>query len=175
MDSSLVLNVLALVISAAAFATSVAAARRQLKLARDSNVLPIVIDVFKETRSPEFSQSIEYIRDKLVANQASDDGYRNLPEEAKAHIRRVGLFYDDIGKLVAHGVVDEQLILEAYGRSVAKAWSWLAPYVYSEREKHQNLTMVYFEDLAGRADATSMKQVHDALGLRRQPPAQTLY
>ena len=171
MDGSLVLNLLALAVSGGAFATSIVTARRQLKLANDSNVLPIIIDVFKETRTPEFSQSMEYIRDQLSVIHQPNDGYRNLPEEVKGHIRRVGLFYDDVGKLVAHEVVDERLILGAYGRAIVRTWEKLAPFVYAERERHRNLTMTYFEDLACRAKSVPMQDVHRAVGLRRLPPA----
>jgi hypothetical protein len=170
-DGSLVLNLLALAVSMGAFATSAVAAQRQLKLANDSNVLPIIIDVFKETRTPEFSRSMEFIREQLPTSYSPGDGYRNLPDEVKAHIRRVGLFYDDVGKLVAHGVVDEHLILGAYGRAIVRTWERLAPFIYGEREKHRNLTMTYFEDLAYRAKSTPMQDVHRVVGLRRLPPA----
>ncbi|MFG2794052.1 hypothetical protein [Streptomyces sp. NPDC048419] len=152
MDGSVVLNVLALVISAAAPGTSFVAARQQIVLARHSNLLPIVLDLFRETRTLEFSRSTEYIRDRLAG-----DGYRNLPEEVKVHIRRVGLFYDDIGTLVVHGIVDEQLVLGAYGNAILRAWDRLAPFVYAERNKHRNVSMVYFEDLACRAARTPCK------------------
>jgi len=164
------LNVLALVISVAAFVTSIYVARRQLKLTQDSNVLPIIIDAFKETRTLQFSQSIEFVRDKLSVDYSSEDGYRNLPEQAKAHIRRVGLFYDDIGKLVAHQIVDEQLVIGAYGSAVVKMWDRMAPFVYAERQRHDNLTMAYFEDLASRAYETTMQDVHRGIHLRRRPP-----
>ncbi|MFI7413634.1 hypothetical protein ACIBU0_33760 [Streptomyces sp. NPDC049627] len=87
------------------------------------------------------------------------------------HIRRVGLFYDDIGKLVAHGIVDERLILGAYGDAIPGTWDTLAPYICAEREKHRNLSMVYFEDLAHRAGRTTMQHLHVAAGLRARPPA----
>lgn len=48
----------------------------------------------------------------------------------------------------------------------------MAPYVYAERQKFGNLTMVYFEDLASRASLTTMQEVHGMLGLRSRPPAQ---
>ncbi|MCX4564741.1 DUF4760 domain-containing protein [Streptomyces phaeochromogenes] len=166
------LNAIALVVSVGALGTSLAVARRQLRLAHNSNLLPIVLDLFRETRTLDFSQSMEYIRDQLTGQHPADDGYRNLPEEVKVHIRRVGLFYDDIGKLVTHGVVDEQLILGAYGNAIPRTWDTLAPFVYAEREKYRNLTMVYFEDLACRASATTMQRVHAAAGLRARPPEQ---
>ncbi|WP_405576520.1 hypothetical protein [Streptomyces sp. NBC_01092] len=173
MDGSVALNALALVVSAAALATSFVAARRQLRLTHHSNLLPIVLDLFKETRTLEFSRSMEYIRDRLAADHPAGNGYRNLPEEVKVHIRRVGLFYDDVGKLVAHDIVGEQLILGAYGNAISRTWDTLAPYVYAEREKYRNLSMVYFEDLAYRAGRTTMQDVHAAARLRTRPPVRS--
>ncbi|AZM56331.1 hypothetical protein DMA15_30170 [Streptomyces sp. WAC 01529] len=171
MDISIVLNVLALMISVCALTMSITVARRQLNLAHNSNLLPVMIDAFRETRSTAFLSSMHYIREELSAHPA-DDGYRNLPQEAQLHIRRVGLFYDDIGKLVAHGIVEESLIFGAYGGAIARIWDTLAPFVYAERQKYHNLTMFYFEDLASRASPDAMQEVHRTLGLGRRPPAQ---
>lgn len=60
----------------------------------------------------------------------------------------------------------------AYGRAIHRTWDKMAPYVYAERQKFGNLTMVYFEDLASRASLTTMQEVHGMLGLRSRPPAQ---
>ncbi|WP_405733944.1 hypothetical protein OG607_38610 [Streptomyces sp. NBC_01537] len=65
MDGSTALNLLALFVSAGALATSFGVSLRQLRLADNSNVLPVIIDMFKETRSPEFLRSVEYIRAEL--------------------------------------------------------------------------------------------------------------
>jgi hypothetical protein len=42
----------------------------------------------------------------------------------------VALFYEDVGKLVAHGVVDERLIVGSYGPNIVNMWEVLAPYFY---------------------------------------------
>jgi hypothetical protein len=170
-NGSLALNLLALVISVIALGVSVVLGRRQLKLARDSHLLPIISDIFKETRSEPFMESMAYIRDRL-AELPADNGYRYLPGEGRVHIRRVGLFFDDIGKLVAHHIVEENIVLGAYGGAIQRIWDIVAPYVYSERQKYNNMTMFYFEDLASRAGATAMRAVHGDLGLRSRPPAQ---
>ncbi|WP_328692746.1 hypothetical protein OHA74_29980 [Streptomyces phaeochromogenes] len=172
MESSLALNVLVLLVSIATLITSLVVARRQLRLAHNSNVLPIIIDMFKDTREPEFSRSIEYLLSEFTGQYPHEDGYLNLPPEPKAHIRRVALFLDDAGKLVAHGVVDERIILGSYAVLIARTWETLAPYVYSERARQGNFTMIYLEDLAARARSTPASSVHAALGLRRLPPVE---
>jgi hypothetical protein len=169
MGQSLLVNLLAVLLSAIALATSFAVSRRQLRLAQNSNVLPVIIQMFKETREPEFSRAVEYISRRLATDHPHSNGYRSLPREPRDHIRRIGLFYDDVGKLVAHGVVKEQLVIGAYGLNIVRMWEALAPYIYSERAQSAK-SMLYFEDLAARASATSMDSVHAAVGLRQYPP-----
>ncbi|WP_327735294.1 hypothetical protein OG749_17030 [Streptomyces nojiriensis] len=171
MESSLALNVLVLVVSITALITSILVARRQLRLAHNSNVLPIIVEMFKDTRTPEFSHSIEYLLSEFEGQYPPSDGYLSLPAEPKAHIRRVALFLDDAGKLVAHGVVDERIILGSYAVLITRTWEILAPYVYSERARQGNHTMIHLEDLAARAQNTPASSVHTKMGLRRLPPA----
>ncbi|WP_141746854.1 DUF4760 domain-containing protein [Streptomyces agglomeratus] len=169
MSLSLALNLLAVLVAVVALATSVAVSRRQLRLAQNSNVLPIIIELFRETREPEFSHAIEYISTRLAAEHSPDNGYRSLPPEAKRHIRRVSLFYDDVGKLVAHGVVEERLVIGSYGLNIVSMWDVLAPYIYRERLLTSK-AMLYFEDLAARAKARPMSTVHTEIGLLECPP-----
>jgi hypothetical protein len=169
-DATLVLNVVALVISTVALAVSVVAVSRQIRIAQNSNLIPVIADLFRETRGSEFLRSMEFIRDRLATAHPGSPAYRELPEDARGHIRRVGLFYDDIGKLVAHGVINESLILGAYGGAVPRIWELVAPYVLSERQKYGNATMAYFEDLAARARIHTMAGVHQSLTLRSYTP-----
>ncbi|UUU40814.1 DUF4760 domain-containing protein [Streptomyces sp. NBC_00162] len=169
MSLSLALNLLAVLVALAALGTSVAVAQRQLRLAQNSNVLPIVIELFRETREPDFSQAIAYISTRLNTEHSHENGYRRLPPEALGHIRRVSLFYDDVGKLVAHGVVDEVLVIGSYGLNIVSMWDVLAPYIYRERAL-TTPAMLYFEDLAARAKARPMSAVHTSIGLAQCPP-----
>ncbi|MFD9566037.1 hypothetical protein [Streptomyces sp. NPDC059994] len=130
----------------------------------------MIFEGFRETRSPEFLDAIEYVLYHLRDEHPTAIPFLDLPDVAKAHVRRVGLFYDDLGKLVAFGVVDKDTILGAYGRTIHRAWKVLAPYVYQEREARQRLAMIYFEDIAERALRTTPEDVHRRLGLRRLPP-----
>ncbi|MFF4550416.1 hypothetical protein [Streptomyces sp. NPDC001435] len=129
----------------------------------------MVVELFRETRQPDFSRAIEYISSDLARQYSPELGYRRLPEEPLRHIRRVSLFYDDVGKLVAHGVVDERLIIGSYGPNILNMWDVLAPYIYRERELTTK-AMIYFEDLAHRARVRPQSSVHAELGLQSSPP-----
>ncbi|MCM2394237.1 DUF4760 domain-containing protein [Streptomyces albipurpureus] len=129
-------------------------------------MLPIVIELFRETREPEFSEAIAYIGTRLAIEHSPEHGYRRLPPEV---LRRVSLFYDDVGKLVAHGVVDERLVIGSYGLNIVTMWDALAPYICRERALTTH-AMSYFEDLAARAKARPMSAVHASIRLARCPP-----
>jgi hypothetical protein len=164
---ALVFNTAALVISIFSLVMSGVIALRQLRSSQGANVLSIILDGFKETRTAEFSESVEYVLYHFTSAHPEHISYVDLPEPAKQHVRRIGLFYDDLGKLVAHGLVDERLVIGSYGRSVLRAWAVLCPYIYAEREKHRRLAMPYFEDLAFRAKQRTPEDVHRELGMKR--------
>ncbi|MFI7410296.1 hypothetical protein ACIBU0_16700 [Streptomyces sp. NPDC049627] len=162
-------TVLALFISVVSLAASSVVSARQIRLAHNSNLLPVVVELFRETRQSEFSRAIEYIKSDLARDHSPEFGYRRLPDEPLGHVRRVSLFYDDVGKLVAHGIVDERLIIGSYGPNILNMWEVLAPYIYRERELTTK-AMIYFEDLAHRARVRPQARVHAELGLRSAPP-----
>ncbi|CAL9647151.1 DUF4760 domain-containing protein [Streptomyces sp. enrichment culture] len=167
-------NAAALAISIFSLLVSGVIAWRQLRSSQGANVLSIILDGFQETRTAEFSESIEYVLYHLTSAHPERISYVDLPEPAKQHVRRIGLFYDDLGKLVAHGLVDERLVIGSYGRSVLRAWAVLFPYVRAEREKHRRLAMPYFEDLAFRASKRSPEDVHRELGMKRFPVSEAM-
>ncbi|MGP4050013.1 DUF4760 domain-containing protein [Streptomyces sp. 2A115] len=79
------------------------------------------------------------------------------------------VFYDDVGKLVAFGVVDERLVIGSHGLNIVSMWDALAPYIYRERVL-STPAMLYFEDLAARAKTRPMATVHAQLGLSQCLP-----
>lgn len=142
----------------------------QIRVARGGNHLPVVLEAFKESRSPEWFRAQEYILSELALDHHPDCGWRGLPVPARAHVNTIGLFYDDLGKLAAHGMIGEKLIIGAYGQTITRLWDALAPYVYEERRAYMPHHWVYFEDLAVRAAKRGPEAVYAELGLRRRPP-----
>lgn len=143
---------------------------RQLRLASGGNHLPVVLEAFKETRNPQWFSAQEYVLTELAKQHDPDCGHRGLPENALIHANTIGLFYDDLGKLVAHGVIDQSLVIGSYGTNIVRLWDALAPYVYTERRKYGLHSWIYFEDLAARTAATHPEVVYASLRLRSRPP-----
>lgn len=168
MDMTVVLNLAAVAISVAALMMSVLLTRRQIRVATGANHVPVVVTAFQQTRSTAWFEAQEYILHSLAKEHAPDRGHRGLPLPARAHANVIGLFYDDLGKLVAHGVVDEKLIIGAYGTTIVRLWDVLAPYVYAERQAHGLYFWIYFEDLAARTADMSPSVLYASM--RRRPP-----
>jgi hypothetical protein len=143
---------------------------RQIRLASGANHLPVVLDAFNASRSPQWFEAQEYILNKLPREHAAGCGWRDLPQQARDHVNTIGLFYDDLGKLVAHRMIRQNLVIGSYGEMIVHLWDVLAPYVYQERRAHMPHFWVYFEDLAARTAKTPPQAVYSQLRLHRRPP-----
>lgn len=168
----MVLNLATLAISLTALVVSICLTLWQIRLASGGHHLPVVLDAFKETRSTAWLEAQESVLTKLAEEHAADCGLRGLPVPARTHANIIGLFYDDLGKLVAHGVIDQNLVIGAYGTPIVRLWDSLAPYVYAERRAHGLHFWVYFEDLAARTADTHPEVVYANIRLRPRPPRQ---
>ncbi|MEV0675296.1 hypothetical protein AB0I60_02105 [Actinosynnema sp. NPDC050436] len=170
MNATTVLSLATLTISLTALVVSMRLTVRQLRLTSGGNHRPVVLDAFRETRSPAWFEAQEYVLTELARDHEPSGGHRGLPEPARARASTIGLFLDDLGKLVAHGMVDQDLVIGAYGTNIMRLWDALAPYVYAERAAHGLHFWIYFEDLAARTAATPPEVVYAALRLQSRPP-----
>jgi hypothetical protein len=170
--ATIVLNLAALAISLTALVISILLTLRQIRVASGGVHLPVVLQAFNHSRSPEWFEAQEYVLTSLAHEHQADHGWRGLPDQARTHANTIGLFYDDLGKLVAHGMVDQRLVIGSYGTNIVGLWDALAPYVYTERRKHALHFWIYFEDLAARTASTHPETVYADLRLQSRPPRQ---
>lgn len=172
MNSSLLQNFITLAISVVALTTTMFLTLRQIRLATFANHLPVVLEAFKETRGEAWLDAEDYVLNRLASEHPADGGWHNLPEPARSHVTKIALFYDDLGKVVAHGVINQSLVIGSYGTNIVLLWDALAPYVYSDRHAHGTHSWVYFEDLAVRTASTHPQEVYRSLGLKYRRPRQ---
>lgn len=161
----MVLNFASLVIALAALTISTRLSHRQVTTAERATLVPVVLDQFKISREASFLETQRFIREELTDAHAPSLGLSGLPEPLRSDIFSLTWFYDDLGKLVAHGIVSEDLILGAFGDALVRTWSPLRPYVYREREIRSSTFQAYFEDLAERARRLGPQVVHARMGL----------
>jgi hypothetical protein len=153
-----------------ALVVSVVLTVRQIRLARGGNHLPVIMGEFKASRGEKWLPAYEYVMTELAAAHSPECGWRGLPPAARAHVDTVGIFFDDLGKQVAHGMIDQDVVIGSYGMPVVYLWDVLAPYVYEERRARFPNFWSYFEDLAARTAERPPEIVYRKLGLRRRGP-----
>jgi hypothetical protein len=164
-----VTTAVALVLQAVSLA-ALGLAVRQNRLAGGANHLPVVLEAFQHSRGSAWLEAQEYVLTRLADECPIESGYSQLPPSARSHVNTIGLFYDDLGKLVAHGMIGEDLVIGSYGMPIVWLWDALAPYAYAERRLHGLDFWVYFEDLAERTASTTPAAVYARLALRSRPP-----
>src|ERR1041384_7629454 len=95
----------ALAISIVALTTSVLLGWRALMLSRQSNTMPVLIDLFREHRSDRLASARQFVHHQL-GDYDLTKGLSELPEEKQTLVRELAWFYDNLGALIAHGIVD---------------------------------------------------------------------
>jgi hypothetical protein len=146
------MEIAALAISVVALFASFVTTYRALELARHSNTLPVLIELFSEHRGQRLTQARRFVRNELPTFDPAL-GVEDLPEENARLVRDLAWFYDNLGALVAHDVVDIEPVSGYLGTSVIDIWSVMEPYIHTERIRRGGDTdpgrwQAYFENLA---------------------------
>lgn len=141
----------AVIISIVAVMTSVILGQRALKLARHSNIMPVLIDLFREHRSDRLADARHFVYYDLPKCDVSL-GIDGLPDDKKSLVRDLARFYDNLGALVTHGIIDIEPVSGYLGQSVLVYWERMQPLVQTERHKRQGQYdperwQIYFENL----------------------------
>ncbi|MCX4976245.1 hypothetical protein [Streptomyces sp. NBC_00620] len=146
------MNIAALVLSITAVVVSVLVSIRQLTLARHSNTLPVVIDLFREHRGDDLTDARAFVYRELDTFDLSQ-GLSGLPEDKQNLVRDLAWFYDNVGALVTHSVVDVEPVSGYLGGSVILMWEKMEPLIQAERARrnpsleNSQRWQVYFENL----------------------------
>jgi hypothetical protein len=126
---------------------------RQLRLAQHANTLPVLVDLFREHRSVDLARARQFVHEELPGCDAAM-GLDGLPEGSRDLVRELAWFYDNLGALVAHGVIDIEPVSGYLGGSVISVWESLEPVVLAERALRAgngmpdpNRWQEYFENL----------------------------
>lgn len=161
-----------LIVSVIALAVSLAAALRQLRLARHANVVPVLIDLFREHRSRPLMEARRFVYTELHQYNLSL-GLMGLPDEqTRDAVRELMWFYDNLGVMVAHRVVDVEPLAGYLGGSVVDMWKALAPLVRAERglrsiASEPDRWQLYFEYLAFRVEQVPSRKARPLIPQKR--------
>lgn len=147
------MEIAAVVVSVVALGVSGFASVRQLRLTAHANALPVLVDLFREHRSAQLARARQVVFEQSSTWDPSA-GLDGLPESERDLVRELAWFYDNLGSLVAHGVVDIEPVSGYLGGSVISVWERMEPLVQAERVKRAGTDLpdpdrwqVYFENL----------------------------
>lgn len=117
----------------------------QIREARKSTNAQVAIDLFRELRS---DRTLEILR--FIYSLKAEEDVQKLPSTDKHGIDHVLDRLEMLGVLVAQGIVNDRLAIEAYGGPpVLKCWYKLRGYINSVRNG-RGLFCKYVEDFARR-------------------------
>ena len=150
MNTSLLLNVIAVTISMIALSISIPIAIRQIAIMRQSNQMPIFIDLEQEFRSERFQRAELYVMRKLKEKDAAR-GVLALPDEARLAVSLIASYFGVLGSLVIYGIVSEKQAVAALGYRADQLWRKLEPFILTERRIRGDADHAkYFEDFICR-------------------------
>lgn len=171
MEASLTVSAIALAFSLIAIVVSAILTLQQLRLMRHANLLPVLIDAFRDFRSSTFRGHLELIERLQDQYPPERWAYDDLPEPARTNANVVAVFFHDVGILVANGIIGDTLVSSYMGRSVLRAWNSLAPYIMNTRiQRNDPNLFLYFEHLAAIISQNPPDKLNKLLNLQRMPP-----
>jgi hypothetical protein len=160
--------IVALVIAAIAVVVSA----WQLREARRANAFPAALDLFREYRSPEMVKARRLLFDELPKMDRKG-GIRALPDEVAQAALKVSHYLDNLGVLVAHGLLDPKLAAGFLGDSTLGLWRELSPFIRRERELRSPAAyQQYFEHLAATLEEVQPSRAR--ANLRKSPSRSSL-
>jgi hypothetical protein len=129
----MVYNIIAIVLSVAALASSAYLALQHRAEQRRANLLPYYTKLIDELRTLEFNDHYRYVCTQLRTDHDSKLGISGLPDEARRAVYDVAYMFQGMGMLRLLNVVSEQ-VMTTFDVRVVQVWDAVAPYVERERE-----------------------------------------
>ncbi len=136
MDCSLVLNVVAVIVAFGALAVSLIFAMRQTRIMRQSNQVPLFVDLIQEFRSKDFQRAEQYVLCKLRKENSPEKGVLGLQDEARFASTTIQSFFGVLGHLVMDDIISEASTVSTLGYRANRLWTELAPFIAGERKLH---------------------------------------
>lgn len=149
------LNVTALVVSLLAVIITM----RQATYARHSNHLPLIVDLLREFRSPEFQKDYDFVLTRLASRDATC-ALSDLRDAERRAALTVVYFFQSIAYLVVYKIMTEEMVITTFQTSIRRSWNILRPYMEEERAQEDGMGQFrFFEHLARRAGKVTKQKV----------------
>jgi hypothetical protein len=175
------LSLVSVFIAFCAILVTVWQARRTAREGERMRSLPIVSEVSREWRSPEFRKHRRVVL-SLSGTTPPKGGFEALPPDIRESIYTWCFFCDYLGQLVLHRIVSEDLIIGFSGTMISQLWGVLEPFIQSER-RHRIETLPegvppgflpYYEHLvarvAARGGSTAADKIREKYSVQKLAP-----
>jgi len=138
---------IATVISTVAFIASAIVVILQLRQAARERYFSITAHLFEIWQSPDFQHDQLYLLHMLSCATWDEFCRLGRGERAERAIHRVGGYYDRVGNLVHHNLIDKQDILPTIGGYAVAVWHRIEPLVKELRLRENAVLFQNYESL----------------------------
>jgi hypothetical protein len=157
-------------LSTLAVAVSVAAAyisRRQVSLQDKATHAEAVVSILAQFRDPKLHESFECVFEELPKHD-ENLGLSGLPATVRHHTYNVCYFLNEIGSMLALGILREDAFLAIFrARSIA-VWEIVGPFVKRERAINNRLGPEFLAVVEALAHRATMIQPDVGRGILRE-------
>lgn len=153
---------IATVVSSVAIVASAIFVVFQLRQAARDRYFTITSHLFEIWQSPEFREDELYLLHKLTSQTWDEFIAGGRGERAERALHRVGGFYDRVGNLIRHGLIDEHDILPTIGGFAIAVWHRIEPLVQEARRRENAYLFQNFEAVLPTCHECVVPSVADA-------------
>ena len=118
---------------------------RQISFSKKSNQLQVAIDVLREYRHIEFKNKVKIIFANIDSQNTTHKTFEDYPADVCNALRSVSNFFDNIGLLIFHKLVDKEIIIGFMGENALTVWNKIFPLILNIRAKSGMDYQCYFE------------------------------
>jgi len=137
----------ATVVSTLAFIASAIVVILQLRQAARERYFTITAHLFEIWQSPDFQHDQLYLLHVLPSGTWDDFCRLGRGERCERAIHRVGGYYDRVGNLVRHGLIDKRDMLPTIGGYAVAVWHRIEPLVKELRLRENAMLFQNYEGL----------------------------
>src|SRR5258708_37732574 len=138
---------IATVISSVTFAASAIAVVLQLRQTARGHFFSVTSHLFEIWQSPEFQNDQLFLLHKLGRPTWEEFCEAGRGEQAERAIHRVGGYYDRVGNLVKHHLINKEEILPTIGGYAVAVWYRIQPLVREFRLRENAVLFQNYESL----------------------------
>lgn len=160
METGNALSFAAVVISIAAVMISLLFGVRQVRLMRQANYVPAVVQLITEFRTTRLNDNFRYVCERLGQEHDPALGISGLPDDARTAVYDIVYYLSAFVTLSAFKIIRHETLLALFHHRIVAAWRAVEPFVVREREigpvgPHMLVLLETFVDRYGdRVDAS---------------------